>query len=193
MMRRRYAGAVLAALLVSAAAQKGVPSLLPGGSSKEPVGITAGKLDYYDKEQKLVYSGGVVATQNPTQMKATTLTIFLAKQGDGEAAPKGGAPSASGSSVRRMEATGPVTITSKDQVGTGDNLVYDKPENKVYLIGHAVLSQGANITRGDKLIYDLTTSQAKVEGHVESVFTPGSGADPAAPDGGKPPKKPKPK
>ena len=192
-MTRKHAAAVLAgALLATAAlAQKGVPSLLPGGSSKEPVGITAGKLDYYDKEQKLVYSGGVVVTQVPTQMKATTLTIFLAKA-DGETK-AGAAPLASGSSVRRMEATGPVTITSKDQVGTGDNLVYDKPENKVYLTGHAVLSQGANITRGDKLIYDLNTSQAVVVGHVESVFTPGSGADPGAADGGKPPKKPKPK
>lgn len=176
-------------------AQKGAPALLPGGNSKDPIGINAAKLDYFDKDQKLVYSGGVVVTQGATQMKATTLTIFLAKGagGEGETKPAGGAPAASGSSVRRMEAAGPVTIASKDQIGTGDALVYDKTENKVYINGNAVLSQGPNVTKGDQLVYDLTTSQAVVRGHVESVFTPGSGGDlPGADPGKKPGKKPKP-
>ncbi len=44
--------------------------------------------------------------------------------------------------VRRMEATGPVTVTNKTQVGTGDRGVYDRVENKVYLIGNPVLTEG---------------------------------------------------
>ena len=50
------------------------------------------------------------------------------------------APGASSSRVKRMEATGPVTVISKDQVGTGNSGVYDKAENKVYLIGNVTLS-----------------------------------------------------
>ena len=80
--------------------------------------------------------------------------------------------------MRRMEAQGPVTVVSKDQIGTGDSGVYDKAENKVILTGHVTLSQGANVTKGERLVYDLGTKQAVVlggtgaGGRVRSVFTP---------------------
>jgi ABC-type branched-subunit amino acid transport system ATPase component len=45
-----------------------------------------------------------------------------------------------------------VTITSKDQVGTGDRGVYEKSESKVYLYGNVTLSEGTNVTRGDRLV-----------------------------------------
>jgi lipopolysaccharide export system protein LptA len=82
--------------------------------------------------------------------------------------------------MRRMEAQGPVTVTAKDQIGTGDGAVYDKAENKVYLTGHVTLSQGVNVTKGERLIFDLNTNQAVVVGggaaqggRVRSIFTPG--------------------
>ena len=158
--------------------------------SKEPVNINAGKLDYYDKEQKLIYTGDVVVVQGDSTLKASVLTIFLEKSAPapgtaGAAAPA--APAAAGvgpgqgSSVRHMDATGPVTLISKDQVGTGDSATYDKGEDKVYLNGNVTLSQGTNVTQGDRLIYDMATGQAQVfsgqtnGGRVMSVFTPGSG------------------
>ncbi len=178
----------------AAPAQKpagGVP-LLPGGGSKEPVSINAGKLDYYDKEQKLIYTGDVVVVQGDSTMKASVLTIFLEKSapapGTAGAPAAPAAPAAAGvgpgqgSSVRHMDAKGPVTLISKDQVGTGDSATYDKGEDKVYLNGNVTLSQGTNVTQGDRLIYDMATGQAQVfsgqtnGGRVMSVFTPGSGA-----------------
>ena len=182
------------------------PSLLPGSSSKEPINIDAGKLDYFDKEQKLIYSGGVVAVQGDSTLKASQLTIFLVKDaaspagkpaaGENAAAANtaAGAGPAAGSSVKKMEAKGPVTLVSKDQVGTGDNGVFDKAENKVTLTGNVTLSQGANVTKGDKLVYDMTSGQAQVfagtAGRVQSLFVPGSGApkDPAATPSVKEPK-----
>ena len=165
----------------------GVP-LLPGGGSKEPVSINAGKLDYFDKEQKLIYTGDVVVVQGDSTLKASVLTIFLEKTAAAPGAPgAAAAPAAAGvgpgqgSSVRHMDATGPVTLISKDQVGTGDSATYDKAEDKVYLNGNVTLSQGTNVTQGDRLIYDMSTGQAQVfsgqtnGGRVMSVFTPGSG------------------
>jgi lipopolysaccharide export system protein LptA len=146
-------------------------AILPGGDSKEPVNIDAAKLDYFDTEQKLVYTGNVVATQGQSKMEATTLVIYLTPK---DAAAPAGAPSSS-SQVRRMEAAGPVTVISKDQIGTGDSGIYEKSENKVYLIGNVTLTQGPNVTKGDKLIYDLTTKQAAVTGRVRSMFLPNGG------------------
>lgn len=165
-----------------ALAQKTPSPILPGGKSNEPVTVNAAKLDYFDKDQKLVYSGGVVATQGQSTLSASMLTIFLTKSpdaaGEKTAAPAVG-PAPSGNSVRRMEAAGPVTIRSNDQIGSGDRGVYDKPANTVTLTGHVKLAQGPNITEGDVLTYNLTTSRAIVSGHVRSLFTPNSGAQPA--------------
>ncbi|MGH6868546.1 MAG: LptA/OstA family protein [Methylocella sp.] len=146
-------------------------AILPGGNSKDPVNIAAAKLDYFDKEQKLVYTGNVVATQGESKLQARTLVIFLTPK---DPAATAGAPSSS-SQIRRAEAAGPVTIVSKDQIGTGDSGVYDKSENKVYLIGNVTLTQGQTVTKGDKLIYDLNTNQAAVTGRVRSMFLPSGG------------------
>jgi lipopolysaccharide export system protein LptA len=180
---RRASAALLAAFIgITPAAVGYSPALaqkaqsgpvLPGGDSKEPINIDAAKLDYFDKEQKLVYTGDVVARQGEAMLKATALVLFLTPKSKADQA---GVPS-SASQLRRMEAAGPVTIISKDQIGTGDNGVYEKAQNKVYLTGNVTLTQGANVTKGDKLEYDLTTSQAVVTGRVRSMFTPNSGAE----------------
>jgi lipopolysaccharide export system protein LptA len=176
-----------------ALAQKST-AVLPGASSKDPVSIDAGKLDYFDKDQKLVYSGAVVATQGESRLKASVLTIFLE--------PTTTTTTTNGHQMRRMEAQGPVTIISKDQIGTGDGGVYDKAENKVFLTGRVTLSQGANVTKGERLVYDLSTNQAVVlggasaqGGRVRSVFTPSekSASSPPARSESRAPAAPKPR
>jgi lipopolysaccharide export system protein LptA len=190
-MTGRSGPAVLALLILASAVlpadaekpRSGV--ILPGGNSKDPVNIAAAKLDYFDKEQKLVYTGNVVATQGGSELRTGTLVIFLTPK---DALAPAGVPSSS-SQIRRLEAAGPVTIVSKDQIGTGDSGVYEKSENKIYLIGNVTLTQGPNVTKGDKLIYDLNTNEAAVTGRVRSMFLPSGGTGdakgprPARPDG----------
>ena len=159
-------------ILAAGCAAAGAAAILPGGNSKQPINIEAVKLDYFDKEQKLIYTGNVVATQGDAKLKASILTIFLTpKKTDDTAAP-------SNNSVQRMLAAGPVTLIQRDQVGTGDSGVYDKVSNTVVLTGNVTLSQGPNITKGDKLIYDLHSGQAVVRGGatggVKSMFLPSS-------------------
>ncbi len=174
-------------------AAAGVP-LLPGSGSKEPVNIAADKLDFLNKENNLIYTGNVVVVQGDSTLKASKLNIDLQKDAAGGAtapatpAPAdASAPAAGNSSVRHMEADGPVTLISKDQVGTGDHATYDKGENKVYMNGNVTLSQGTNVTTGDRLIYDMTSGQAQVfsgqtnNGRVMSVFTPGAGSPAGGP------------
>jgi len=190
-MSGRLGPAVLALLILATAVSPAYAekprsgAILPGVNSKEPVNIAATKLDYFDKEQKLIYTGNVVATQGGSELRTSTLVIFLTPK---DALAPAGVPSSS-SQIRRMEAAGPVTIVSKDQIGTGDSGVYEKSENKVYLIGNVTLTQGPNVTKGEKLIYDLNTNQAAVTGRVRSMFLPSGGAGdakeprPARPEG----------
>ena len=136
-------------------------SLLPGANSTDPSPVDAAKLDYFDKEQKLVYSGDVIATQGPTKVRGAVMTIYLDKSGAGGA-----------QDVRRVEMKGPVTVVQKDKIGTGDSGVYDKPENRWYLIGNVTLTQGSTVTQGDRLIYDLATGRATVTGGARTVLMP---------------------
>jgi lipopolysaccharide export system protein LptA len=170
--------------------------ILPGTSSKEPITIDADKLVYSDKERKAVYSGNVVVIQGDTKMTCSVMTVFLDRSptpAANAAAPAGSAPAAAGgpstsSGIKRLEATGPVTVVSKTQVATGDSATYDKAENRVQLIGHVTLSDGQNVTKGDKLTYDLKTSQATIDtggsksGRVHGQFVPAGGADPTKAD-----------
>jgi lipopolysaccharide export system protein LptA len=172
---------VAALLLVGAApvcAKGRSGGILPGATAKDPLNIDAGKLDYFDQEQKLVYSGSVIVTNGPSTLKASRITIFL--EGKGAAA----AGATSNDRVKHIEADGPVTLVSKDQVGTGDHGSYDKAENKVYLSGNVTLTQGDNIVKGERLVYDVTSGVASIQGggaqggRVRSTFMPGSAKGP---------------
>jgi lipopolysaccharide export system protein LptA len=145
-----------------------VVSAAGASNDQTPINIVAVQLDYFDKEQKLIYTGHVVATRGDTILKTPKLTVFLAPKQQGGSGPK----ASSSDRVRRMEAVGPVTLISKDQVATGDSGIYEKTLDKVYLDGNVSLTQGPNVTLGDHIVYDLKTTQAVVTGHVRSLFIP---------------------
>ncbi|MBY6243563.1 LptA/OstA family protein [Methylosinus sp. Sm6] len=164
--RTALALALLAGFSAPALAKGRSGGILPGATAKDPVDIDAGKLDYFDKEQRLVYSGGVIVVNGPSTLKASRLTILLDKAQEG-------APATGGDRVRHIDAEGPVTLVSKDQIGVGDHGSYDRAENKVYLTGNVTLTQGDNVAKGDRLVYDVGSGQATMMGQrVRSMFTP---------------------
>src|SRR6202043_860060 len=133
-----------------------------------------------------------------TRLTCSILTVHMTKTAAAGAPTAGAsavkiadaspAPSAESSSVSHLDCAGPVTVLSKTQTATGDSAVYDKPQNKIWILGHVTLSDRGNVTKGDKLTYDLTSGQATVDtgstsGRVKGLFIPGSGegATPAKP------------
>ncbi len=172
-MRTLFSASLAALLLatpVFAAGRSG--GILPGATAKDPLNIDAGKLDFFDKEQKLIYSGSVIVTNGPATLKATRLTILL---------DKGAGDATSNDRVRHIDADGPVTLVSQGKIGTGDHGSFDKATNKVLLTGNVTLTQGDNVVKGDRLTYDVTSGTASVQGgasqggRVKSIFTPKSG------------------
>ena len=146
---------------------RGAPAL-PGGESREPITIDADSLEWFDKEQKAIYTGNVVARQGEATLKATQLRIFMRKP-DKAGAPDDPAPATAGpgvagdNQIERMEADGPVELIQKDQTATGDRGVYERGGNAVTLIGNVSLRQGGHITLGDRLVYDLDSRQAVIQ------------------------------
>jgi lipopolysaccharide export system protein LptA len=156
-----------------AQAQNGAFSGL-GSNSQDPIRIDADRLDVFDRENRAVYGGNVVAVQGDTTIRCSELTIFF-ERNEGEAT-----ASDQGDSIKRIECEGPVTILSLDQVATGARAVYDRQVGQMVMTGDVALSQGPNVTRGERLIYDIDRGVANVVAgenqRVRGLFVPGGGA-----------------
>jgi lipopolysaccharide export system protein LptA len=148
-----------------------------GSNNKEPIKIDADRLDVFDKEQRAVFTGSVVAVQGESTIKCAELTVLYEQQrGQGKAASQTANPT--DGAIRRIDCKGPVTVTAKSQVATSDNATFDRVQNKIILTGNAALSDGPNVTKGDRVVYDLNTSRAYIEGRVRALIVPGSSSAP---------------
>ena len=141
-----------------------------------PVDIEADELEVFDQEQRAVFRGNVRVLRGETTMTATELTVFYtaresADDTEGEEASAG----AGGQDIERIEAIGPVTISTPEQSATGANGTYDVTTETVTLTGDVVLTQGENVLRGPKLTVNLVTGQARLgEGRVRAIFSGGA-------------------
>ena len=167
------------------------------GGGKGPIKIDADRLDVFDKENKAIFAGNVVAVQGESTIRCSVMTVHYkrdkAKDPGKDAAkgdPKTDAQAAEdakakaamgGSGIRKVECAGPVTVAQKDQIATGDNAVFDQEAKRIVLTGNVVLSQCQNVTRGSRLVYDMATGRANMDpvagGRVSAMFVPGEGAE----------------
>ncbi len=63
--------------------------------------------------------------------------------------------------IRRIEAHGDVTVTTKDQNVSGDTGIYDLESKTITLSGNVVVSQGQNVIHGEKVVVDTVTGNAQ--------------------------------
>jgi lipopolysaccharide export system protein LptA len=150
----------------------------------KPVDVNSDSLEVYQNEQKAIFVGNVVAVQGDSTLKTPRLVVYYentnaaganggssSDAGKPEAAPaKTSTAPSSQSSIKRLEASGGVVVTSQDQKATGDNGVFDMATNTAVLTGNVVMTQGANVVRGKELHVDLKTGLAKVSGGTNAIF-----------------------
>ncbi len=149
--------------------------------SKDPIQVDAQALEVHEEgtQRISVFSGGVTVKRGDTLMKAGTITLYSGTQG----------PAAS--SFSRIEAVGKISVSSGNQLVTGDNAIVDMKANTITVSGGVVLSQGQNVFTGSRLIVNMTTGTARVEQdpgkQIRRVFSPG-GITPGQTTGGTPAK-----
>lgn len=183
-----------------AAGEKTSAPLGTVGGGKGPIKIDADRLDVFDKENKAIFAGNVVAVQGESTIRCSAMTVHYKRDkdkdpgkdskeaGKSEAemseeakAKAAGALGGNGNGIRKVECAGPVTVAQKDQIATGDNAVFDQVAKRIVLTGNVVLSQCQNVTRGSRLVYDMTTGRANMDpvagGRVSAMFVPGQASD----------------
>jgi lipopolysaccharide export system protein LptA len=163
-----------------------------GGNSRDPIRIDADKLEVFDRENKAIYTGDVVAVRGTTTTRAKQMIIFYdnsRRGGQGTAQGGGAVRSAQGGgapqdgALRRIEFKGPVSVVNGNQTATANEMIYDAQAKTVTLKGNAVVADGPNVQRGELMIYKTEESIATITnpgGRVQGVFTPGSQDEGAA-------------
>jgi lipopolysaccharide export system protein LptA len=192
--RRRIFTAAAAALLgvlaaTDAPAQKnpgpqnqGLPNALQGFSQNrdQPVKIQSDGLVVRDKDKMATFTGNVHVTQGDTEMRSKVLVVYYLDSSKPGPAPattmktaQPGAPPGSGEQqqIKRIEATGGVLVTQKDQNAAGDNGTFDMQSNTVTLNGNVVVTRGKDVVRGQRLVVDLNTGVSRIDGgRVDALF-----------------------
>ncbi len=146
-MIRRLAAAILIALAASPAFADPAADIFGGFQAKstDPIQVDAASLETSEEgtQRISVFSGGVTVKRGNTLM-----TPARSSSTRGWKAPRA-------SSFTRIEASGKIRVTSKDQVVTGDTAIVDMTTNTITVDGNVVLSQGANVITGAKLVVNL--------------------------------------
>ena len=158
----------------AAQANQGPANALQGFSQNrdQPVQIEAASLEVRDKDKVATFSGNVHVIQGDTDLRSKTLVVYYEEDNPKAGAIKAAQPGPGGSSqIKRLEASGSVLVTQKDQTATGDKGVFDMRTNTITLTGNVVISQGQNVLRGERLIVDRATGVSRMEGgRVQGIF-----------------------
>jgi len=136
------------------------------------VQIEAATLEVRDKDNMATFTGNVHVIQGDTDLRTKKLVVFYESQDGGKGGMRAAQAGPTGTSqIKRLEASGSVFVTQKDQTASGDRGVYDMKTNKITLIGNVVVTQGPSVLRGDRLTVDRDTGVSHMEGgRVQGIF-----------------------
>ena len=129
------------------------PNALQGFSQNrgQPVKIQADRLVVRDKDKMATFSGNVHVIQGDTEMRSKVLVVYYIDSSSPAEPSKPAVANAMTTTandtgeqqkIRRIEATGGVVVTQKEQNATGDNGTFDMQSNTVTLSGNVVVTHG---------------------------------------------------
>lgn len=121
--------------------------------------VTASEsLEYWEADRRAVARGdAIVRRAAGDAMRADLLTAQLKDDAEGRLV------------VDRVEATGRVTITTKQDVIRGQQGVYDAAGGRALVVGDVQISRGGNQLNGERAEVDLTSGVSRLIGSAAPV------------------------
>ncbi len=152
--------ALAAAALPGALAAQGAEVAFGGirQDSSAPVEISADQLEVNQADGTALYTGEVVIGQGEMRLAAPRVLVVY-----GEGAGR----------IRRLEATGGVTLVSGEEAAEADRADYDIDAGTVEMTGNVLLTQGDNALTSERMVVDLDSGTARMAGRVRTVLQPG--------------------
>lgn len=125
--------------------------------SSLPVEVTANKLDVNQNDGTAVFTGDVLIGQGQMRLSAPrVLVVYLEDQ----------------SGIKRLEATGGVTLVSGEDAAESRKADYNVQTGMIEMYGDVLLVQGVNALTADKMFVDTFAGTARMNGRVKTVLQP---------------------
>ena len=120
--------------------------------SQAPIEITADTLEVKQSENLAIFRGDVDAVQGDMVLKADLLVVHYRENND--------VPDQPG--ISKIDVEGNVFVSSPNETAQGARGIYDVDNQKIWLSGGVILTQGDNIIQGGQLELDLVSGKSKV-------------------------------
>jgi len=124
----------------------------------QPVEVTSDSLNVNQNDNTAVFEGDVVIAQGPMRLAAPRVLVVYLEDRSG---------------IRRLEATGGVTLVSGEDAAEAARADYDITTGMIELRGDVLLVQGESAITGDTMLVDTEAGTARVTGRVKTVLQPG--------------------
>lgn len=159
MMAMRRFGIILASAALAATAsfaQSNEPiSALKGHDADAPVDVSADRIEVQDRSDRAIFAGNVHVRQAALTLDTQRLTVAYSSGG--------------GIQIRRLDASGGVTVRSPSETATGAFGIYDLDRKLITLVGNVGLSRGGSEIHGARLVIDLNSGRAVMDGGPPGV------------------------
>lgn len=143
------AGLATLPLASLALAQQSV-SALKGHNPDAPIDVAADRIEVQDRSDRAVFAGNVRVRQATLTLDTERLTVAYSSGG--------------GIQIRRLDASGGVTVRSPSETARGNFGIYDLDRKLITLVGAVQLTRGGSQINGQRLTIDLNSGRAVVDG-----------------------------
>jgi len=162
---------LLTSWVLTVAAQEKAAERKKAPKKGEPIIIVSDRLDAYNEEKLVVFSGNVVATQLDRVIKADRILVFNKKDKPAKEASIERKSETEAGDIERIEAKGNVRVTQGERIVTGEDAVFFNDDQKIIMTGNPVMREGVNVIRGDRIIVLLDEDRGIVESSKDKRVT----------------------
>jgi lipopolysaccharide export system protein LptA len=146
----------LAAVPLSSLALAQEPvSALKGHDANAPIDVAADRIEVQDRSDRAVFAGNVHVRQAAMTLDTARLTVAYTSTGSVQ--------------IRRLDASGGVTVKSPSETARGNFGIYDLDRKLITLVGAVQLNRGGSQINGQRLTIDLNSGRAVVDGGPAGV------------------------
>lgn len=170
------------ALACPALGQEGNVNVVPPRfDPKQPIHITADRLEVQHNSRIIRFIGNVVAVQNDAVINCDLLLIhYRSEQAETPAQPENpltGIPE-TGGEIERLLAIGRVQMVQGNRRATCQQAEYNQQQETILLTGNPEIAQGQDVLRGAKIVIYVRTQRVHVLGQgsnrVRVTINPGA-------------------
>lgn len=133
---------------------------LSSHNTRAPVSFDAGSIDFDDRANRVVLTGGVRVEQAGLTVRSSRMLANYSDDGS--------------LNVDRITANGNVVVTRGNERASGDVAIYDFNRRVITMSGNVELKRGTDTLRGGRLVIDLASGLSTVDGRGGVTNSDGS-------------------